>query len=99
MTHALDFFDLAREYDDDPVKAFSHAQCEFLVVSFTTDWRFAPERSREITDALIHAKKTVSYVDVDSNYGHDAFLLPNERYEGLFLAYMQKVAREFSPCA
>lgn len=96
MTHALDYFDLAREYDDDPAKAFSHAQCEFLVVSFTTDWRFAPERSREITDALIHARKTVTYVDVESNYGHDAFLLPNERYEALFSAYMQKIAREFS---
>ena len=94
MTKALDFFDLAREYDDDPVKAFSHAQARFLVISFTTDWRFAPERSREISNALISARKAVSYAEVDASFGHDAFLLPNARYEQLFAAYMNQVAGE-----
>ncbi|MFT7299818.1 MAG: homoserine O-acetyltransferase, partial [Porticoccus sp.] len=64
MTKVLDYFDLAREYDNDPVKAFSHALCDFLVVSFSTDWRFAPERSREIVKALIDANKTVSYAAI-----------------------------------
>ncbi len=96
MTRALDYFDLAREYDDDPVKAFSHAQCKFFLVSFTSDWRFAPERSREIADALIHANKPVSYAEVDSPMGHDAFLLPNARYEQVFSAYMNNVAKEMS---
>lgn len=96
MTHALDYFDLSREYNDDPVEAFSRAQCSFLVVSFTTDWRFAPERSREIVNALITARKPVSYGEIDAAYGHDAFLLPNERYEALFAAYMQRVARELA---
>ncbi|WP_444935149.1 homoserine O-succinyltransferase MetX [Microbulbifer sp. JTAC008] len=96
MTRALDFFDLAREYGDDPVEAFSHAKCRFLLVSFTSDWRFAPERSREIADALMHADIPVSYAEVESAMGHDAFLLPNGRYEGVFRAYMQRVAAEIA---
>jgi homoserine O-acetyltransferase len=94
MTKALDYFDLAREYKDDPVAAFSHAQCKFLVISFTTDWRFAPERSKEIVQALLHAKKPVTYAEIDSNYGHDAFLIPSERYHQVFSAYMNNIAKE-----
>ena len=94
MTKALDYFDLAREYGNDPVKAFSHALCNFLVVSFSTDWRFAPERSQEIVKALIDANKNVSYAAIESNLGHDAFLLPNERYEHVLYAYMNRMANE-----
>ncbi len=94
MTRALDYFDLAREYEDDPVAAFTHARCRFLLISFTSDWRFAPGRSREIADALIHANQSVSYAEIESAMGHDAFLLPNRRYEGVFRAYMQRVAAE-----
>ena len=94
MTKALDYFDLAREYGDDAVKAFTAAKCRFLVVSFTSDWRFSPERSREIVKALIGAEKSVSYAEVDAALGHDSFLLPVERYNNLFTAYMQKVAQE-----
>ena len=91
MTKALDYFDLAREYDDDPVAAFKLAQCKFLVISFTTDWRFAPERSREITNALIAADKPVSYAEIDSQYGHDAFLVPIEDYRNIFTSYLQRI--------
>ncbi len=91
MTRALDYFDLAREYDNDPVQAFARAQCSFLVVSFTTDWRFSPERSREIVDALIAADKPVSYVNIEADEGHDAFLMPIPRYFAAFSAYMQRV--------
>jgi len=94
MTRALDYFDLAREYDDDPVTAFKHSQCSYFVVSFTTDWRFSPARSREIVDALIAAKRPVSYTEIEANFGHDAFLLPNTRYEQALRAYLQGVARE-----
>lgn len=94
MTRALDYFDLAREYNHDAVAAFSHAQCKFFVASFTTDWRFSPERSREIVQALLHAKKTVTYTEINSTYGHDAFLVPSERYNRAFTAYMQNVAAE-----
>lgn len=94
MTKALDYFDLAREYGDDAVAAFSHASCSFLVLSFTTDWRFAPERSQEIVDALIAARKRVSYAEIEANFGHDAFLMPNQRYQQVFHAYMRRVAQE-----
>ncbi len=91
MTKALDYFDLAREYEHDPVKAFSQAQCKFLVVSFTSDWRFAPERSREISNALMGANKAVSYAEIESNFGHDAFLLPNPRYQTVFGNYIANI--------
>jgi homoserine O-acetyltransferase len=91
MTRALDYFDLAREYGDDPIAAFSQAQCKFLVLSFSTDWRFPPQRSREIVDALLAARKPVSYAEIDSNMGHDAFLLPNSRYQEIFSNYMSRI--------
>ncbi len=91
MTRALDFFDLAREYDNDPVKAFSHATCGFMVISFSTDWRFSPARSREIVDALIAAGRPVTYTEIEANEGHDAFLMPIPRYLAAFSAYMQRV--------
>jgi homoserine O-acetyltransferase len=94
MTRALDYFDLAREYGDDAVAAFSRAHASFLVISFTSDWRFSPLRSREIVDALIGARRPVSYAEIESPHGHDAFLMPNPRYQAVFGAYMQRVARE-----
>lgn len=93
MTRALDYFDLAREYNDDPVAAFRHAKCKFLVISFTSDWRFAPERSREIVNALMRAERDVVYAEIDSPYGHDAFLVPRQpRYQGVFAGYMREIA-------
>jgi len=92
MTRALDYFDLAREYNDNPAQAFGNALCKFLVISFTSDWRFAPERSREIVDALVKAHKDVSYGEIESSFGHDAFLIPNqERYWNLLAAYMENI--------
>lgn len=91
MTRALDYFDLAREYGDDPVQAFKNAKCSFLVVSFSTDWRFSPERSREIVDALIAANQPVSYTQIEAKEGHDAFLMPIPRYLEVFSAYMKRV--------
>jgi homoserine O-acetyltransferase/O-succinyltransferase len=92
ITKALDYFDLAREYDDDPVVAFTKAKAKFLVISFSTDWRFAPERSREIVNALVGADKDVTYAEIESKYGHDAFLLPNERYQQVFKRYLAGVS-------
>ena len=91
MTRALDYFDLAREYQDDPVQAFSHASASFMVMSFSSDWRFSPRRSREIVDALITAGKSVSYAEIEADQGHDAFLLPIPRYMDVFTAYMNRV--------
>jgi len=91
MTRALDYFDLALEYDNNPVAAFRHARCSFLVISFSTDWRFSPERSREIVDALLAADRPVSYAEIEANEGHDAFLMPIPRYIDVFRAYMLRV--------
>ncbi len=92
MTRALDYFDLAREYGDDPARAFRLARCKFFVVSFTSDWRFSPQRSREIVNALIKADKDVVYAEIESSFGHDAFLIPNQiRYWDLFSDYMGKI--------
>lgn len=94
MTHALDYFDLALEYNNDAIEAFRHAKCSFMVISFSSDWRFAPERSREIVEALIAADKPVSYVEIAADEGHDAFLLPIPRYIDVFRAYMQRVGAD-----
>jgi homoserine O-acetyltransferase len=94
MTKTLDYFDPARDYDDDLVKALSKAKARFLVISFTSDWRFAPERSREIVKALLDAKKQVSYTEIEANQGHDAFLIPIPHYMQVFGHYMNNIARE-----
>lgn len=94
MTKALDYFDLAREYNDDPVQAFSKAVCQFMVMSFTSDWRFSPRRSQEIVNALIAADKQVSYAEIEADQGHDAFLLPIPRYLDVFSAYMNRIKAE-----
>tara|TARA_R110000787_G_scaffold8220_6_gene27497 strand:- start:4 stop:1173 length:1170 start_codon:yes stop_codon:yes gene_type:complete len=94
MTKVLDYFDLARDYNDDLVQAFRRAQCKFLVASFSSDWRFAPSRSREIVDALVAANRDVVYTEIESAMGHDAFLLPNKRYEAIFRSYMLNVAQD-----
>lgn len=92
MTKALDYFDPAREFDDNLVACLSTAKAKFLVVSFSTDWRFAPGRSDEIVDALIEASKDVVSATIDSSHGHDSFLLPVERYFDVLRAYLTDVA-------
>ncbi|MCG7372282.1 homoserine O-acetyltransferase [Pseudomonas luteola] len=92
MTKALDYFDPASAHDGDLVRTFADAKADFCIMSFTTDWRFSPARSREIVDALIAAKKNVSYLDIDAPQGHDAFLLPIPRYLEAFVSYMNRIA-------
>ena len=75
-------------------RALAPAECPFLVVSFTTDWRFPPSRSRELVNALVRAGKAVSYANIDSTHGHDAFLMPEPRYQAVFAAFMDRVARD-----
>ena len=95
MTRALDYFDPASQYNDDLAKALSVAKAKFMLISFTTDWRFSPERSREIVDALLEAEKEVSYLEIDAPQGHDAFLMDIPRYTQAISAYMNRVAAEF----
>jgi homoserine O-acetyltransferase len=94
ITKALDYFDPAREHGGDLSKALAGTKAQFLLTSFTTDWRFSPERSREIVKALIDNKRTVSYAEIDAPHGHDAFLLEDERYLNFVAAYYNRIAQE-----
>ncbi len=92
MTKALDYFDPAAAHGGDLARTFSEAQASFYLISFTTDWRFSPARSREIADALMDAKKNVSYLEIDAPQGHDAFLIPIPRYLQAFGGYMNRIS-------
>ena len=94
ITRALDYFDPALEYDGNLSAALARAQAGFLVVSFTSDWRFAPSRSREIVKALLDNRRRVSYAEIDAPHGHDAFLLTETRYHRIVQGYFESVARE-----
>jgi len=94
ITKALDYFDPARAHNGDLGAALANTQAEFLVVSFTTDWRFAPERSREIVQALVNQRRRVTYAEIDAPHGHDAFLLDDVRYIGVVRAYYDKIWRQ-----
>ena len=93
ITRALDYFDPARAYGGDLSRALARAQCKFLLVSFSTDWRFAPQRSREMVKALLDNRRDVSYAEIDAPHGHDAFLLDDPRYIGVVSAYFQGIAK------
>ena len=94
ITRALDYFDPARDFGGDLSAAFARARCKFQVVSFTTDWRFSPGRSREIVKALLDNRRDVSYFEIAAPHGHDAFLLDDPRYHTLMRAYFERVAAE-----
>lgn len=94
MTKALDYFDPAADFNDNLAEAFKNTQARFFVASFTTDWRFSPERSREIVRALLEVDKDVSYVEIKAAQGHDAFLIPIPRYFEALSAFMNTVAEE-----
>ena len=94
MTRALDYFDPAADFNGSLVEAVNRATCGFLVLSFSTDWRFSPQRSEELVEALIKAGKRVAYAEIDAPHGHDAFLIPTPRYIEMFSAYMNRVAEE-----
>jgi homoserine O-acetyltransferase len=94
MTKALDYFDPAAEYNDSLSRAFEKAQARFFVASFTTDWRFSPKRSHEIVRALLDANKSVTYVEIEAQQGHDAFLIPIPDYFSALQTFMNNVAKE-----
>jgi len=96
ITRALDYFDPARECGGDLSAAFAPALAKFQLVSFTTDWRFSPQRSREIVKALVDRKCQVSYAEIEAPHGHDAFLLDDPRYHGVLRARFDNIAREIA---
>jgi homoserine O-acetyltransferase/O-succinyltransferase len=96
ITRALDYFDPARAFGGDLTAAFARAKAKFQVVSFTTDWRFSPGRSREIVKALLDNRLDVSYSEIAAPHGHDAFLLDDPRYHGVLRARFDHIAREIT---
>jgi homoserine O-acetyltransferase len=94
MTKTLDYFDPASEYNDDLALALARTDARFMVISFTSDWRFSPERSHEIVRALLRAEKQLSYIEIDANQGHDAFLIPIPHYMNVFSSHMKTIADE-----
>ena len=92
MTRALDRFDLSSRGQGNLTEALRDASAEFLIISFSSDWRFAPSRSHEMANALLSAEKRVTYSDIESDAGHDAFLLDDANYLALFSAWMGRVA-------
>jgi len=94
ITKALDYFDPGLEHGGDLARALAPARAAYLVVSFTTDWRFSPERSREIVRALLHNRREVTYAEIDAPHGHDAFLLDDARYHSLVAAYFDRIHEE-----
>jgi homoserine O-acetyltransferase len=96
MTKVLDYFDPAADFGNDLATALRHAKACFLVVSFTSDWRFSPTRSREIVKALVDAGREVSYSEIKAHHGHDAFLMTIPRYMEVFTAYMERIAGELN---
>jgi homoserine O-acetyltransferase len=96
ITRALDYFDPALRYEGNLAKALARASARFLLVSFSTDWRFAPRRSREIVKALLDNQRDVSYAEIDAPHGHDAFLLEDSRYLGIVRSYFERIAIEVS---
>ena len=93
ITRALDYFDPARAYGGDLSKALARASCKFLLVSFSTDWRFSPARSREMVKALLDNRRDVSYAEIDAPHGHDAFLLDDARYLNVVRSYFDNLAK------
>jgi len=96
ITRALDYFDPAREHEGNLTRALARATAKFLLVSFSTDWRFSPQRSREIVKALLDNRRSVSYAEIDAPHGHDAFLLEDARYLGVVRSYFERIAGEGS---
>jgi len=96
ITRALDYFDPARAHGGDLAATFAPARCRFQIVSFTTDWRFAPARSREIVKALLDNRLDVSYAEIAAPHGHDAFLLDDPRYHGVLRATFDNLGRELA---
>jgi homoserine O-acetyltransferase len=96
ITRALDYFDPARQFGGDLTKALAIAKAKFLLVSFTTDWRFSPSRSRELVKALLDNNRDVSYAEIDAPHGHDAFLLDDLRYTNIVRSYFDSILSEIS---
>jgi homoserine O-acetyltransferase/O-succinyltransferase len=96
ITRALDYFDPASAHGGDLARTFANVKAQFLLISFTTDWRFSPARSRELVKALVTNRHRVSYAEIAAPHGHDAFLLDDARYHGVLRPTFDRIAAEFT---
>ena len=94
ITKALDYFDPAKDFGGDLTKTLERTRAKFLLVSFTTDWRFSPERSHEMVQALVNNNRTVTYAEIDAPHGHDAYLLDDQRYMNVVRSYFERAYEE-----
>ena len=90
MTKVLDYFDPAESHKGDLAKTLESVKAKTLLIAFSSDWRFTPERSRELANAFIEAEKDVSFLEIDSPHGHDAFLMPSETYNSAIETFLEK---------
>ena len=97
ITKALDYFDPASAFDGDLTRALANTEAEFFIASFTTDWRFSPERSRELVRALVSNRRHVSYAEIDAPHGHDAFLLEDPRYMDMMRVWYERIWDKLAP--
>lgn len=96
ITRALDYFDPAAQFDGNLTRALADTRAQFLVVSFTTDWRFSPECSYAIVQALVNNNRRVTYAEIDAPHGHDAFLLEDQRYHDLVRSYYERIWKDMN---
>ena len=94
LTRTLDYFDPSRKFDGDLARSLAQVTAKFLLVSFSTDWRFTPQRSREIAQALLKNKRSVTYAEIDAPHGHDAFLLDDKNYHNVVQGYYDQIAEQ-----
>jgi len=92
MTKAMDYYDASAWGDGNLAAAASRAQCAWLVVSFTSDWLFTPKQCREWVNALCANRVPVTYVNIESSYGHDAFLLEVDTLSKLVADFLEGAA-------
>lgn len=91
ITRAMDYFDLAQQYSGDLTKAFVNSkECQVCVVSFSSDWMFTTAEAKQIIMALSPHNNDVSFVEIETDLGHDAFLLPNANFYNSIEGFLNK---------
>ena len=91
MTKALDYFDPTNGNKKKLSAVFKKIKSSFLIISFTSDWRFSPKRSKEIVKALLDNNISVSYAEITATSGHDAFLMSDDRYHDILGSYFKRM--------
>jgi homoserine O-acetyltransferase len=97
ITKAADYFDLTAKRTADHQPAFAHAQARYLVVSFTSDWLYPTRKSKAMVKAMKKHDINVSFCEIEAEWGHDAFLLPNPRLADMLSGFLERMSKEYEP--